>query len=347
ALTPRRGQCMYNTFIRRFTLLLAVFAIGGCSHEDSHATTDSAAPSASETAFPSGTPLDKPLTRSQPVRPKFPCRAIEATNKPTLLPSPIASALSVAGDAGSNFLARDMQIPEGDWIDLTPGAKVTAKSPRTLRETSFEGPALVRPCVDHDEEAWLVGGTFAAVSPGNESPGAEELVVTPLGVVRYVSATFTAHVDKRAVSVKVNGGSTYVLVPPFASLKDGSDAGAPDAGGGTWLREDPGFSGTLAASLADDKMPAAAALACKNAAAATKAIAAELLAPDASIGTLGPQHTESRRLSHGLCSIARLVIAKMPDDKPSDKTGAPKTPTSKSSLQDAVDAAEKDWRTLP
>ena len=344
---------MYSATISRNALFLAAFAIAGCTHEDSHASTDSAAPSSSETAFPSGTPLDKPLIRSQPVRPKFPCRAIEATNKPTLLPSPLASSSGASADAGSNVLARDMQIPEGDWIDLAAGAKVTAKSPRTLRETTFEGPARVRPCVDHDEEAWLTGGTFTAVSPGNESPGAEELMVTSLGVVRYVSATFTAHVDKRAVSVKVTGGSTFVLVPPFATLKDGddsgratslrADAGAPDAGGGTWLREDGGFSGTLAATLPDEKMPAAAVLACKNAAAATKTIATELLAPDASITTLGGEHTESRRLSHGLCSIARLVVAKMPEDK----AGAPKTPTSKSSLADAVDAAEKDWRTLP
>ena len=339
---------MYSAYIICTPLILAVFAIAGCTHEDSHTAPDSAAPSAStETAYPSGTPLDRPLTRSQPVRPKFPCRAIEATNKPMLLPSPVASAAAAAGDAGSTLLARDMQIPEGDWIDLLAGAKVTAKSPRTLRETSFEGPARVRPCVDHDEEAWIALGTFSAVSPGNESPGAEELVVTPLGVVRYVSATLTAHVDKRAVSVKVTGGSTFVLVPPFASLKTGSDAGAPDAGGGTWLREDPGFSGTLAASLADDKMPAAAVLVCKNAAAATKAIATELMAPDASIGALGGAHTESRRLSHGLCSVARLVLAKMPDEKATGEAGAPRTPTSKSSLEEAVEAAEKGWRTLP
>ena len=336
---------MYSAIISRTGLFLAAIVIAGsacgCTHEDSHSASDSAAPTTSETAFPSGTPLDKPLTRSQPVRPKFPCRAIEATNKPTLLPSSTASAAS--GDAGSNVLARDMQIPEGDWIDIAAGAKVTAKSPRTLRETTFDGPARVRPCVDHDEEAWLTGGTFTAVSPGNESPGAEELVVTPVGVVRYVSATFTARVERRAVSVKVGGGSTFVLVPPFATLKDAPDAGAPDAGGGAWVRADSGFSGTLAANVADDKIPAAAVLACKNAAAATKAIATELMAPDASIAALGGRHTESRRLSHGLCSIARLVVAKMPDDKPS----APKTPTSKSSLEDAVDAAEKDWRTLP
>lgn len=334
---------MYSASMSRIALVLAALAIAGCTHEDAHPSSDSAAPSASETAFPSGTPLDKPILPAQPVRPKFPCRAIEATNKPTLLPSPIASALAPTADAGSSFLTRDMQIPEGDWIDIAAGSKVTAKSPRTLRETTFEGPGRVRPCVDHDEEAWIVGGTFDAISPGNESPGAEELVVTPFGVVRYVSATFTARVDKRAVAVKVNGGSTFVLVPPFASLKDGSDAGAPDAGGGAWLREDPGFSGTLAATLADDKLPQASVDACKNAAAATKTIATELMAPDASITTLGGQHTDSRRLSHGLCSIARLIIAKMPDDK----AGAAKTPTSKSSLTDALEAAEKDWRTLP
>src|SRR5690348_15432087 len=109
---------MYFTIISRNTLFLAAIAIAGCTHEESHTSADSAAPSTSETAFPSGTPLDKPLIRSQPVRPKFPCRAIEATNKPTLLPSLLASSSTASIDAGSNVLTRDMQIPEGDWIDL-------------------------------------------------------------------------------------------------------------------------------------------------------------------------------------------------------------------------------------
>ncbi|HEX7665911.1 MAG TPA: hypothetical protein VF407_15395, partial [Polyangiaceae bacterium] len=172
---------MYSTNIARWAVFSAALTIAACGKEDNKPTAaEAGAASAShEAAYPSGTPLDKPAIRTQPVRPKFPCRAIEATNKPTLVLSPIGSASPAAADAGNNLLVRDMQIPEGQWIDLPTGAKVTAKSPRTLRETSYEGPARVRPCVDHDEEAWVTGGTFDAVSPGNESPGAEEWVVTP------------------------------------------------------------------------------------------------------------------------------------------------------------------------
>lgn len=334
---------MYFARMSRSAFLLAAFALAACTHDDAKPQQEAAAPSASETAFPSGTPLDKPLVRSQPVRPRFPCRAIEATNKPMLLPSPVAPI--AAGDAGASLLARDMQIPEGDWIDLAAGAKVTAKSPRTLRETAFEGPGRVRPCVDQDEEAWLTAGTFTAVSPGNESPGAEEWMVTSLGVIRYTSASLTAKVDKRSVGLKVNGGTAFVLAEPYASVKDGSDAGPSpaDAGAPQWLRADAIYTATLAATIADDKIPAAAVDACKASAATTKTLAAELMAPDASIATLGGAHTDSRRLSRALCSVARLAVAKMADDKP----GAPKTAGSKSGLEDAVAAAEKDWRTLP
>ncbi|MEO7111699.1 MAG: hypothetical protein ABI183_14760 [Polyangiaceae bacterium] len=338
---------MYSTYISRNALFLSVFAIAACTHDSTttqEASTESGSP---ETAFPSGTPLDHPPIRSQPVKPKFPCRAIDAANKPILLPSPTSPIFTASpfgptqGDAGTNFLARDMQIPEGDWIDLPATAKFTAKSPRTLRETTYEGVGFVRPCVDHDEEAWMIGGNFSAVSPGNESPGAEEWVVTTLGVVRYTSASLFVRTDKKSIDVKVTGGNASILVPSFVRLKDGSDAGSLlDAGVSDWIREDQGFSGTLSSTVSDEKMAPAAISACASAAAATKAIALQLEAPDAAIGVLGGQHTESRRLARGLCSVARVLVAKIPDDKPN-------APPSKMKLQAAIDAAEKDWRTLP
>jgi len=332
----------------RNTLFLSVFAIAACSHDDTKTSPEASAPStSSETAFPSGTPLDRPQIHSQPVKPKFPCRAIDATNKPILLPSPTAP-IPTGPDAGANFLVRDMQIPEGDWLDLPAGAKVTAKSPRTLRETTYEGPGFARPCVDHDEEAWMIGGSFSAVSPGNESPGAEEWLITPFGVVRYTSATLFVRLDKKSIDVKVTGGNASILVPSFSRLKDSGDAGvALDAGTSDWIREDQGFSGTLAPLLADDKLPAAAIAACATAAANAKAIAIQLDAPDAAVGILGAAHTDARRLARGLCSVARVLVAKLPDDKPSAQGAATTSPTSKTKLQAAIDTAEKDWRTLP
>lgn len=325
-----------------------MFTIAGCTQNDAkpsqEASTESGSP---ETAFPSGTPLDHPPIRTQPVKPKFPCRAIDAANKPILLPSP-TSPVPNGADAGANFLARDMQIPEGDWIDLPATAKFTAKSPRTLRETTYEGVGFVRPCVDHDEEAWMIGGNFSAVSPGNESPGAEEWVVTTLGVIRYTSASLAIRSDKKSIDVIVTGGNASILVPSFVRLKDGSDAGsAPDAGVSDWIRKDQGFSGSLSSTLSDDKMAPAAIDACASAAAATKAIALQLEAPDAAVGVLGGAHTESRRLARGLCSVARVLVAKLPDDKPSAPVTATSPNNTKAKLQAAIDAAEKDWRTLP
>ena len=43
---------------------------------------------------------------------------------------------------------------------------VVAKDPRTTRETSFRGPARVRPCDDASEESWVASGQFeSAVGP--------------------------------------------------------------------------------------------------------------------------------------------------------------------------------------
>lgn len=335
---------MHLTSISRSALFLSAFAIVACSHDDAKPSVEIRSEAGSETAFPSGTPLDRPPIRSQPVKPKFPCRAIDAENKPILLPSP-TSPIPKDADAGANFLVRDMQIPEGDWIDLSATAKLTAKSPRTLRETTYEGVGFVRPCVDHDEEAWMIGGNFTAISPGNESPGAEEWVVTPLGVVRYTSASLFIRSEKNRIDVKVTGGNVSILVPSFVRLKDASDAGsAQDAGVSDWIREDANFSGSLSSAISDDKMAQAAIDVCASAASATKAIAEQLEAPDAAIGVLGGEHTEARRLARGLCSIARVLVAKIPDDK----AGAPSSKTKpKIQLVAAIDAAEKDWRTLP
>ncbi len=338
---------MYSAATVRSSLILAAFAISACGKENTKPTAvDAGTASAShEAAYPSGTPLDRPAIRSQPVRTKFPCRAIEAVNKPTLVLSPIGPASLTLADAGNNLLVRDMQIPEGDWIDLTTGAKVTAKSPRTLRETTYEGPARVRPCVDHDEEAWVLGGTFSAVSPGNESPGAEEWVITPLGVVRYVTSTLTIKANKRSMDLKVTGGTAYVLAAPYATLKEaGRDAGAADAGKPTWARVDAIYAGAVVATTPDDKIPAAAVEACKTAASASKVVTAALMEPDASIGTLAGEATDARRLARALCGVAALVVGKLPDGKTDAK---PKPGTSKAELQAGLEAAEKDWRQIP
>ena len=53
-----------------------------------------------------------------------------------------------------------------------------SRFPRTGRELSFIGPALVEPCVGTDE-AWLVRGRFLGSRGTGESPGAEQWVVTP------------------------------------------------------------------------------------------------------------------------------------------------------------------------
>jgi hypothetical protein len=135
-------------------------------------------------------------------------------------------------------------------------------------------------------------------------------------------------------------------------LKDGSDAGSSlDAGVGDWIREDQGFSGTLSPTLSDDKLPAAAIAACATASANAKAIALQLDLPDASIGILGAAHTEARRLARGLCSVARVLVAKLPDDK-AGGSSSPNSPANapngaKAKLQASIDTAEKDWRTLP
>ena len=104
---------------------------------------------------------------------RIPCRAIA-----------VDGPVRVEGaDAGA--LALQSEIPDQTWLSLGPDARLVAKDPRTTRETAFVGPARVRSCVAHREESWLAAGRFESAIGAGETPGAEEWVVTPLGVVRY------------------------------------------------------------------------------------------------------------------------------------------------------------------
>jgi hypothetical protein len=246
----------------------------------------------------------------------IPCRAIAVDG-------PVRT-----GDAdGGAPLPLQGEIPEGPWVSLGGDARLVAKDPRTTRETTFVGPARARACVAHREESWLTAGRFESAIGAGETPGAEEWVVTPFAVVRYMAAKVAVDVRAKDASVAVGSGPVFlwlrdgVRVTRFrAPAAMGADAGgagaAADAGSGPavdddgWLRMAEGevtLSPIAARAPADEAR--ATVEACQGLSQKAQQLAAALLEgtpnPD---GSTAKEQMRTRRLARAACAVAALHV---------------------------------------
>lgn len=207
------------------------------------------------------------------------CRAISATGRIHHEDDAGVAAGDVVGDA---------------WALLGPGSKLAVKNGTTSRETLFDGPGAVRPCVGGEEEMWIDGGVFTSVIGAGESPGAEVWVVTPHGVVRYGSgARVTLNVTVPRVDAKVEGGSAWMW----------------PVEGNTWTEIPAG----KAATLSTRKAPSQIVGDCEQAAKAAHDLGVAIVTKDASLGEAAPQHVALRQKAHAICAIAELVSARSLD----------------------------------
>lgn len=244
-------------------------------------------------------------------RVKLPCRAIAVAGGVKFFPS--LDAMGGKSDAGTALAIMDT-LPAGSFVDLPEGGKVTVKSPLTSRETAFKGPARGMFCVDDDEKSWLLDGTFESSMGAGESPGSEEWVFSPLGVVRYGSSNLTMTASHRRLEVAVIGGSASLYVPTFASESPAPSAEAGSVAGERWRRADAGFSVALTPKeeRADDRRAADVAGACATQAAFTHKIALSLASHDTALATAANAHVLARREARALCGMAALWVTTLP-----------------------------------
>lgn len=305
-----------------------VSACDGCG-AGSSATVPSASPSVSAStsiAVSASAPASAPLPSS--MRP--PCRVLGPT--PPGTPA-----------AGDDF----------KWLEVAPAMRITAKDPRSARETGFEGPARVRICVEGDEESWIAlsravdaGSALAAftsVRGAGEAPGAEEWVVTPLGVVRYSAAAVKVVVQATRGTIELTSGTIDVWPADDVALEarragDAGarvDAGAPRKEEG-WQRFDGAVGATLVAkaSTATSGAASAALERCRAAAAKARSLAVAVGAPDAALATLAAEHVIARKLARAACGIARVRASALEPDAAS------------AALAKDAAAADAVWRKL-
>ena len=204
-------------------------------------------------------------------------------------------------DAATAPLLLQGLAPPDAWVDLAAGSRVVARDPRTTRETTFRGPARVRACAGYAEESWVASGTFQSSVGAGESPGAEEWVVTPSGVVRYTASEVSVEVTRHGAEATLTSGVAFAW-----GIDTGAASGAMEEG---WRRLP---SGRTRLAAHEDSVSAAVGR-CASLAASARSLAADVIAPGgpADAGTITRQVT-TRRIARAACAVATLRVSALP-----------------------------------
>jgi hypothetical protein len=226
-------------------------------------------------------------------------------------------------DAGTAPLLLQGIAPPDAWIDLAAATRVVARDPRTTRETTFRGPARVRMCAGFAEESWIASGSFQSSVGAGESPGEEEWVVTPSGVVRYTAADVSVEVMRHGAEVTLTGGVAFAW-----GIEIDDASASPDEG---WRRLPTGKT-----HLATHEEPVSAAVGrCAALAASARDLAAQVMAPDGgAAGDTITRQVSTRRLARAACAVVTLRVSALP-------------PGNAASLLRPVADANSAWSGLP
>ncbi len=341
-----------------FPLFAVLFLAGGsgcqsdkASHQEG-SRADSA-PASAEHASSKATP--SPPRNTAAARRGIPCRAIAVDGE-----------VRSEGDAGL-AIASEVGLGADGWLTLGPGARLVAKDPRTTRETTFRGPARVRACVGGIEESWIASGMSESNVGAGEAPGAEEWVVTPLGVVRFAAAKLAVqefshrHVKTASPSAKpadtsapaqkpvvtMREGVRVALSEGVAFVWPASDAGerGPDGGvaGGNaddgWIRISDGVV-VLSPNVARTPLEGARAAldSCTAIGKSARDLATALLEGDSGMAQVAARQVTTRRLARAACAVAALRVQAIPETE---------DPAAKATVATSLDDALTLWQELP
>jgi hypothetical protein len=206
-------------------------------------------------------------------------------------------------------------------------------------------------CVDSLEEAWLASGVFESSLGAGETPGAEDWIVTALGVVRFNTAQLAVQILSNAVQVRVSQGVGFLWTAgdtSGAKRTDNRPAGDADEG---WSRM-TGGTVVLAPSPPREPLEAArtAVKACTALGLSARDLATTLLrngetgVGDREPGDGGTSHAAAsiasrqvttRRLARAACAVASLRVAALPISD------------AQANLAAQLREAAANWRTLP
>jgi hypothetical protein len=240
------------------------------------------------------------------------CRAIAVTGK-----------AEVSGKA----VTQGAPIDGSQFIDFSEGSKLTAKHARSGRELTLEGPGRAIVCRGGDEQVLLASGKLKSAVGTGARPGAEVLVATPFGIVRYGEAALEVRALPKKVEVAVTNGETWVE-PAAGATRKGADHLAGPKGKAS-LHAGPN-------STAEKLVLACAEAARLSAESARAVLAPTPGGPDA--GTLGERaavQLRARRTARAACAVAGSAVGLLDD------------PAERERLRVQVDSSDRLWQAVP
>lgn len=322
----------------RASLVLAVALCGAqCACRGTQSRPIAEVDASRSSAAPSKATADAHGPSREPSKEIVPCRAIAVDGDVRVETDDDAGL-----DGGERRLSTQDRIADGEWLTLAPAARVVLKDPHSLRETAFVGPGRARGCVNGQGESWLRAGRFEGALGGAEAPLAEQWVVTPFGVFRYVSAKIDVDVTSNGATAWIGGGTCFFWSADDARVEkptEGRQAGATDAVDAPWQRVTSGVvhivpSGSAAPGLAAEH----AIDSCSVRATHAEQLARLLLTRDAGPAPTGEtvaEQVRARRIAHASCGVARLRLELLP-------------PTvAREPMAKMLDEADEAWSRLP
>ncbi len=193
--------------IGRFALGFALAAVGaGCTRNENESVALVVAATPNTASPNSGT--SPPPAAAQPV-----ASVAQASAPVAATPAGGCRVMSVKGgarwDTGSRVEKRAW-VASARWIELDAGAALHLKHAESAREWTLEGPAKFVACPGGNEEIVLAGGTLHSGVGAGVRPGAEVLVGTPFGTLRYADARVELRVAPAELSLSVYAGEAWL-----------------------------------------------------------------------------------------------------------------------------------------
>jgi hypothetical protein len=222
-------------------------------------------------------------------------------------------------------LAVGARVDGQHWLKLDTGAKLSLRHSVSAREFSLSGPGRALGCPHGEEQIILATGEFNAARGLGARPGAQVIVATQFGNVRYGNAQLDVKATAQSVDVKVETGDVWVD-PIGSAVRTGPEH----------------LTGGSSASLHSPTpiSPDARVTACRSAAERAAALARSILASpksDAS-GSLGARAAEdvrAREAARLACASAEAAVGSVAD------------PAKRRALWGLLERSDRLWRQVP
>jgi hypothetical protein len=254
-----------------------------------------------------------PPPAPEPVQSKPGCRVLAVTGKAKVDGAPIEANALLDGE---------------HWVELETSASLSLRHTATTRELKLIGPAKVLPCRAGAEHFLLAMGQLSTSANLGVRPGAEVLIATPQGTVRYGDAALDIELTKTGLRVRVKQGEAWV---------------DPEAQGKPRFKN-PVRSGGEARLQSRAAAPAALVATCQTAARAAAESAVRVLTPAAkidagtsSLGERAAEHMRARVKARVECAMAAAAIGALPTAEA----------TERETLSASVAQADELWRNVP